>query len=230
MNELRLVQAPVQLSVALLGNRIDDVEETTDARESCEGQSNLSARIRRFEETINLHQAHDSLNRIARLETSVGQGRIGESLRNCRVRMNQLEAGLTELEQRIRTQDWYHDLSEQENSDKVHRLVDGRPPPRRAAPPRRRTGAQGGLEQLFTQLRNDVQNNGLDQGAAIDQRLTQFLTEDRRRETDSRNSLEQRSTQLRHEFQSAMVDHDTTFNQIAQEFRGRGPEDPGMIG
>ena len=51
-------------------------------------------------------------------------------------------------------QDWYHDLSEQESSDEVHRLADGRPPPRRAAP-RRRTGAQtrvhdGDLEQLFT--------------------------------------------------------------------------------
>ena len=75
----------------------------------------------------------------------------------------------------------------------------------------------GDLEQFFTQLRNDVQNNGLDQGA-IHQRLTQFVTEDQRRETGSRNSLEQRMTQLRHDFQSALVDHDTTFNRIAQEF------------
>ena len=94
--------------------------------------------------------------------------------------MSQLEIGLTELERRIRTQDWYHDFSEQENCDEIHRLVDGRPPPRRAAP-RRRTVAQtlfhvGDLEQSFTQLRNIVQNNGLDQGA-IHQRLTQFLTE-----------------------------------------------------
>ena len=34
--------------------------------------------------------------------------------------MNQCEAGLTDLDNRMRTQSWYHDLSEKESSDEIH--------------------------------------------------------------------------------------------------------------
>ena len=97
MNELRSLQH----SSALIRSRIDGSEADTDARGLREGQDNLSNRIRRFEESISLHQVNDSLNRIVSLEASVGHGQTGESLRDCRVRMNQLETGLTNLELNI---------------------------------------------------------------------------------------------------------------------------------
>ena len=101
MNELR----SVQYSFELLRSRIDGIEANADAGGLREGQDNLSTRIRRFEESISVHQVNDFLNRIVRLETSVGHGQIGESRRDCRVRLNQLETGLTNLENRMRTQD-----------------------------------------------------------------------------------------------------------------------------
>ena len=218
MSELR----SAQYSFELLRSRIDRIEADTDARGLRNGQDSLSTRIRRFEEIISVHQVNDSWNRIVRLEASVGHGQVGESLRDCRVRVNQLEAGRTNLENRVRTQDWYHDLSEQESSDEIHRIGDGRP--RRAAP-KRRMIAQARvpveeLEQLFAQLRNDVQKSGLDR-EVVHKRITQFLAECQRRETSSRNSLEQRLIQLRHDFQAAMVEQDTSFSRIAHEFTGR---------
>ena len=123
----------------------------------------------------------------------------------------------------MRAQDGYHDSSDQESSNEIHRAVGDRP---RHAAPRHRMTAQarvpvGELEPQFAQLRNDAQNNGLD-NEAIHQRITRFLAEYQNRETNSRNFLEQRLAQLRHEFQDAMVDHAASFARISHEFRGRG--------
>ena len=108
-------------------------------------------------------------------------------------------------------------------SDETHRIVDGRP--RRAAPKRRMIAQTrvpvGELEQWFAQLRNDVQNSGLDR-KVVHQRITLFLAEYQRSETNSRNSLEQRLMQLRHDVQAAMVEQDSSFSRIAHEFRHRG--------
>ena len=55
---------------------------------------------------MNLHHVNESLNRIIRLEASVGHGRVGESLRECHVRLNQCTADLARLEDQMGTQDW----------------------------------------------------------------------------------------------------------------------------
>ena len=137
-------------------SRFDGVEDNIDVRGLREGQNNLLNRVRRFKESIILHHVSESLNRIIRLEAGVGHGHVGESPRDCRVRMNQSEIGLTNLEHRVKAQDGHHDFSDQESSDET-RGVDGRP--RRAAP-KRRTIAQarvpiGDLEQWFAQLQHD---------------------------------------------------------------------------
>ena len=70
-----------QYSFESLRSWIDGTEADTDARGLHEGQEgNLSDRIRRFEESISLHQINESLNRILRLEASVGHGRIGVNI------------------------------------------------------------------------------------------------------------------------------------------------------
>ena len=81
----------------------------------------------------------------------VGHERVGESLRECHVHMNQCTADLARLEDRMRTQE----------------MVDGRPRP--AAPRRMVMQARaplGELDQWITQLRDDAQNRGLGNDAS----------------------------------------------------------------
>ena len=40
------------------------------------------------------------------------------------MRVNYCEASHASLENRIRTQDWFRELSEQESSDETHRTID----------------------------------------------------------------------------------------------------------
>ena len=125
MNELRSVQH----SVELLRSRIDGVEALRDVSGLREGQDSLSNRIGRFQESVNLNHVSESLRWIIRLEESDGHGQVALSLRECHVRVNHCEASLHDLENRMRTQDWFHDLSEQESSDEIPRMLDGTPRP-----------------------------------------------------------------------------------------------------
>ena len=137
------------------------------------------------------------------------------------MRVDQCEACLTRLEDRMKTQDWYHDLSEPESSDETHRIVDDRP--RRAAPKRAVTQARAGVGELgrsLSRLWNGAQDCGLD-NEAIQQRIPRFLLEHQRREANSRNAIEHKLAQLRRESQDAMTEHAMSFTRIQQEFHGR---------
>ena len=70
-----------------------------------------------------------------------GGGVITENIRECQMHLNQCTAGLEDLRDCMRTQDWYHDLSDQQSSDEIHQMTDGRPMPRPQAS-RRRPAAQ----------------------------------------------------------------------------------------
>ena len=74
--------------------RIDGVEALRDVGGLREGQEDLSNRIARFDECVNLNRVSESLRRIIRLEASVGHGQVAVSLRECHVRVNHCEAGL----------------------------------------------------------------------------------------------------------------------------------------
>ena len=55
------------------------------------------------------------MRRIMRLEAQIGGnngGVIGETVRNCLARLDGQAADLEDLRARLRTQEWYHDLSE----------------------------------------------------------------------------------------------------------------------
>ena len=108
---------------------MDSAEAGTDMSELREIQNNLSSRISRFEESVNLHHVNESLRRIIRLEESVGHGHVGESVREFHVRLSQWQcaANLARLEDRMRTQNWHHELSDQESDDEVDRMVGDRP-------------------------------------------------------------------------------------------------------
>ena len=72
-----------------------------------------------------MHHVREYMRRIILIESRIGNsgGVIGETLRQCQVRLGQYAAGLTDLRERMRTQDWYHDLSEQESDDEIQQIL-----------------------------------------------------------------------------------------------------------
>ena len=66
------------------------------------------------------------MSRILRLEALVGGnhgGIIGEAIRACNMRLVNHKATMDDFYARIRTQAWYHDLSEQESEEERHQSV-----------------------------------------------------------------------------------------------------------
>ena len=94
MNELRSVQH----SIAQLRSRVDGVKALRDVRGLREGLDNLSNRIERFEESVNLNHVNEPLRRIIRLEKSVCHGQVAVNLREYHIRVNHCEADLRDLE------------------------------------------------------------------------------------------------------------------------------------
>ena len=109
MSELRAVQNDVET----LRNRVDGISVIRNVRELHEGQDALTT-------------STEFMHRITSIEERIGLGGgvITENVRECKVRLDRRTAGIERLHQRVRTQDWYHDLSEQESSDESHRMVD----------------------------------------------------------------------------------------------------------
>ena len=175
--------------IEILRSRIDGVEALRDMRELREGHDALSTRVSSVEECVHLHHVQEFMHRVILIEERIGVsgGVIGETLRECQVRLDQCTAGLN-LDNRMRTQDWYHCLSEHESSDENHQTADGRPKPRRAAPKRllvaRARVLLRELEPWFAQLRRESQAQGLDEDT-IHQRMTSVLAEYWRREAMS---------------------------------------------
>ena len=75
-----------------------------------------------MEECIAVHTLREFMIRIMRLESLVcGEhgGVIGEAIRACDLRLDNHKAILDDFYARIRTQAWYHDLSEQESEEEM---------------------------------------------------------------------------------------------------------------
>ena len=65
----------------------------------------------------------------------MGHGHVSESLREHQAEVDQCVARVERLTNRLRMQDWYHELSDQESEDDIDRMVgeQSRPtPPRRS--------------------------------------------------------------------------------------------------
>ena len=97
--------------------------------------------------------------------------------------MDQCVASIESLTNRLRTQTWFHELSDQESEGEIDRMVGERPRP---APPRRgvlraRVPVRE-FDQRINQLRDEVQTRGGLDRDAFAQRVTRFLEEHQRRE------------------------------------------------
>ena len=104
----------------------------------------------------------------------------------------------------MRTREWYHELSDQENNDEIDRIVGDEP---QSAPPRH--GAQRArvptteIERWINQFREELRNHAVD-GNTITHRFQQFLEEHQRREENSRAMLDQRLAHFRDEYIETM--------------------------
>ena len=203
MTELRSVQHNLEM----LRSRVDGVEALRDMRELREGQEALSTRVRSVEECVTMHHVREFTHRIIMIEERIGVsgGVIGETLRECQMRLDQCAAGLANLDTRMRNQEWshwYHDVSERESDEEIHQVIDERPRTRRTAQQRRAAAKARALngtplrhEPGLEQLQRDTQSQGPDENT-IHQRITRFLAEHQRREANQKRQPENRLDSL----------------------------------
>ena len=61
------------------------------------------------------------MRRILQIESRLGStgGNVGDTLRQCVMRIEEHDADLEDLRARMREQDWYHDLSERESDEEI---------------------------------------------------------------------------------------------------------------
>ena len=218
--------------------------DTEDLRE---GPEALCTRIREVEECITVHHVHEYMRRIILIESRIGgsDGLRSEILRQCQVRFEQCAADLTDLRDRMRTQNWYHDLSEQESDDEIQRMLDraenehdngtenrpvrnNRRRHRLTVQQRRTARAMSGraprelteveIEQMQSQ--ENSQTPEAHEGA-IQQRLRR-LAESQRQSAEDLNHLDSKINQFRHDFRESMAESALTIQRVMQEVRGRG--------
>ena len=79
-----------------------------------------------MEECTSVQTLREFMNRILRIEALVSGnhgGIIGEAIRVCNMRLDNHKATMDDFYARIRTQDLYHDLSEQESEEEMHQSI-----------------------------------------------------------------------------------------------------------
>ena len=109
-----------------LRTRITQIADLRDAQGLREGQRALTARLAEMEECTSVQTLREFVNRIPRLEAlvcGIHGGIIGEAIRACNVSLDNHKATMDDFYARIRTQAWYHDLSEQECEEEMQQAV-----------------------------------------------------------------------------------------------------------
>ena len=129
-----------------LRTRVTQVADLQDAQGIREDHRAIIARLNEVEECATVHTLREFMSKIRRLETMfTGEdgGAIIEAIRACNRRLDNHRDIMDDFQARISTQDWYHDISEQEGDEEAENQsgVGNRPPGRRRlrghAPPRR---------------------------------------------------------------------------------------------
>ena len=114
--QLRRQMSTVQANLETLRTRVGQVADVRDAQGLREGQRALTARLTEVEECTSVQTLREFMHRIMRLEGLVGGshgGILGDAIRACSLRIDNHNSMLDDFYATIRTQDWFHDLSEQ---------------------------------------------------------------------------------------------------------------------
>ena len=96
------------------------VADLRDAQGIREDHRALVTRLTEVEECASVHTLREFMSKIHRLESMLSGehgGVIGEAIRACNRRLDIHRATMDDFYARISTQDWYHDLSDQEENE-----------------------------------------------------------------------------------------------------------------
>ena len=124
--QMRQQMSTMQANLETLRTRVGQIADLRDAQGLREGQRALTARLTEVEECNSIQTLHEFMRRIMRLEAQVGGnhgGVLGEAIRACHLRLDNHNVMMDDFHARIRTQDWYHDLSEQESEEEMQQAV-----------------------------------------------------------------------------------------------------------
>ena len=105
-----------------LRTRLTQVADLQDAQGIREDHRAIVARLNEVEECASINMLREFMTKIQRLEsmlTGEHGGVIGEAIRVCNRRIDHQQATLDDVHARIRTQDWYHELSDQEEDEEI---------------------------------------------------------------------------------------------------------------
>ena len=122
IEQLRDRVRTMDASLETLRTRLTQVADLRDAQGLREGHRALIARLTEIEECASVHTLREFMTKILRLESLVcGEqgGIVGEAIRACNRRLDSHKATMDDFYARIRIQDWYHDLSEQEDDEET---------------------------------------------------------------------------------------------------------------
>ena len=103
-----------------LRTRLTQVADLRDAQGIREDHRAIIARLNEVEECATVHTLREFMSKICRLEAMFigeGGGVIFEAIRACNRRIDSQKITLDDFYARIRTQDWYHDRSDQEEDE-----------------------------------------------------------------------------------------------------------------
>ena len=244
MTQIRRELWTMQANLETLRTRVGDVEGRRDLIGLHEGQQVLATRISQVEECISAHHVLEFMRRIMQTESRIGNigGIIGDTLRHCLMRLDQCTADLEDLRDRVREQEWYHGLSEQESDDEIQRILartegqdtgaenrrsaENRPinrdrrRPRMTAQQRRAPSVMNGRAPRVLPPQEDVQMPEVHEDT-LQQRL-QRLTASQRQNAESLNQVNSRIDQLRHDFWEATVESTLAIQSVMQQVRGQG--------
>ena len=98
------------------------VADLRDAQGIREDHRALVARLTEVEECASVHTLREFMSKILRLESMLSGehgGVIGETIRACNWRLDNHRATMDDFYARISTQDWYHDVSDQEENEEI---------------------------------------------------------------------------------------------------------------
>ena len=105
-----------------LRTRLTQVAGLRDAQGIREDHQALVTRLTEVEECASVHTLREFMSEILRLESMVSGehgGVVGEAIRACNRRLDNHRATMDDFYARIRTQEWYHDLSDQEENEEI---------------------------------------------------------------------------------------------------------------
>ena len=231
----------MQANLETLRTRIGQVADLCDAQGLRDGQHTLAARLTEVEECISMHNVREFVRRIMRIETQMRNtgGVIGETIRNCLVRLDGQTADLEDLRARMRTQECYHDLSEQGSDDEVQQrlaraegqeaTVENQSGAENRPATRRRTRAnapQRRVPRISVRTPQNLQPlDEMGRTAMSDdptQQSLQRLTASQHQCVDQVTHLDIRLGQFRHEIRQTVVDVALTLQGVMQDAQGQG--------